>query len=331
MVSRPSFDPNAFTGHIREEDWKAITSDTNNPLLNRAIQAQFAPGSTFKPIEALAALETNTIDPNFAVHCAGGATFYGHFYRCDEKHGTLSLHNAIVHSCDTYFYTVGNKLGIDTLAEYGQMVGLGKKTGIDLPGEAEGLMPSSKWKLRTMREKWYAGETISVAIGQGALLETPIQMAYAIGGIAMGGVWYRPHLVKSATPPEPVRRADFKPENIATVISGMFGVVNEGGTGASAQVPGLAIAGKTGTAQRVSLELAKSGKVGELAKENGWFEGFAPADHPEIVVVALFEASGHGYTAAPIVRDVIKAYFDKKARQAMPKPQQMALFIKPDA
>lgn len=331
MVSRPSFDPNAFTGHIREEDWKAITSDPNNPLLNRAIQAQFAPGSTFKPIETLAALETNTIDPNFTVHCAGGATFYGHFYRCDEKHGTLNLHNAIVHSCDTYFYTVGNKLGIDTLAEYGQMVGLGKKTGIDLPGEAEGLMPSSKWKLRTMREKWYAGETISVAIGQGALLETPIQMAYAIGGIAMGGVWYRPHLVKTATPPEPVRRADFKPENIATVISGMYGVVNEGGTGASAQVPGLAIAGKTGTAQRVSLELAKSGKVGELAKENGWFEGFAPADHPEIVVVALFEASGHGYASAPIVRDVIKAYFDKKARQAMPKPQQMALFIKPDA
>ena len=156
-------------------------------------------------------------------------------------------------------------------------------------------------------------------------------MAYAIGGIAMGGVWYRPHLVKAATPPEPVRRANFKPENIATVISGMFGVVNEGGTGASAQVPGIAIAGKTGTAQLVSLELAKSGKVGALAKENGWFVGFAPADHPEIVVVALFESSGHGYAAAPIVRDVIKAYFDKKAREAMPKPQQTALFIKPGA
>lgn len=329
MVSRPTFDPNAFAGHIREDDWKAILNDPHNPMMNRAIQAQFAPGSTFKPIETLAALETDTIDPDFTVHCAGGATFYGHFYRCDEKHGTLNLHNAIVHSCDTYFYTVGNKLGIDKMAEYGQLVGLGKKTGIDLPGEAEGLMPSSKWKLRTMREKWYAGETISVAIGQGALLETPIQMAYAIGGIAMGGVWYRPHLVKTATPPEPVRRVNFRPENIATVISGMYGVVNEGGTGASAQVPGIAIAGKTGTAQRISLELAKSGKAGELARENGWFEGFAPADHPEIVVVALFESSSHGYAAAPIVRDVIKAYFDKKAREAMPKQQQMALFMRP--
>ena len=191
-------------------------------------------------------------------------------------------------------------------------------------------MPSTKWKLRTQREKWYAGETISVAIGQGALLETPIQMAYTIGGIAMGGVWYKPHLVKTAEPPEPVRRINFNPENIATVVSGMYGVVNEGGTGASAQVKGLDICGKTGTAQRVSLTLAKSGKVGkDLAKENGWFEAFAPRENPEIVVVALFEASGHGYSAAPIVRDIIKAYFDKKARRAMPKPEQTALFLKP--
>lgn len=330
MVSRPTFDPNAFMGHIRAEDWKAITSDPNNPMLNRAIQAQFAPGSTFKPIETMAALETGTIDPSFTVHCAGGATFYGHFYRCDEKHGTLNLHGAIVHSCDTYFYTVGNKLGIDKIAEYAQMVGLGRKTGIDLPGEAEGLVPSTKWKLRTQREKWYAGDTISVAIGQGALTVTPIQLASAIGGLAMGGVWYRPHLVKTTTPPEPVHRADFNPDNVNTVVSAMYGVVNEGGTGASAQVPGLDISGKTGTAQRVSLELAKSGKVGELAKETGWFVGFAPRDHPEIVVVALYEASGHGYSAAPIVRDVIKAYFDKKAREAMPKQQQMALFIRPE-
>ncbi len=165
MVSQPAFDPNAFTTRIRAQNWKDLTNDPNNPLMNRAIQAQFAPGSTFKPIETMAALETNTIDENFTVRCNGGATFYGHFYHCDEKHGTLNLHNAIVHSCDTYFYTLGNKLGIDNIAEYAQMAGLGKKTGIDLPGEAEGLMPSPKWKLRTQREKWYAGETISVAIG----------------------------------------------------------------------------------------------------------------------------------------------------------------------
>lgn len=162
------------------------------------------------------------------------------------------------------------------------------------------------------------------------MLVTPIQLASAIGGLASGGVWYRPHLVKSAGTPEPARRASFRPESIATVVNGMYGVVNEGGTGASAQVRGLEICGKTGTAQRVSLTLAKSGKVGtDLSKENGWFVGFAPKEHPEIVVVALFEASGHGYTAAPIVRDVIKSYFDKKARQSMTRDQQVALFLPP--
>jgi penicillin-binding protein 2 len=330
MVSRPAFDPNAFATRIRTADWKELTTDPNTPLMNRAIQAQFAPGSTFKPTVTLAALGSGTIDPNFTVHCGGGATFYGHFFRCDEKHGTLNLHGAIVHSCDTYFYTVGNKVGIDTLAEYGDMVGYGKKTGIDLPGEAEGLMPSSKWKLRTMREKWYAGETISVAIGQGAVLQTPIQLASIIGGIAMGGVWYKPHLVKSAAQAEPTRHADFRPEDVATVVSGMCGVVNEGGTGGSAAVPGLEICGKTGTAQRVSLTLAKSGKVGsELAKENGWFVGFAPRENPEIVVAALWENVGHGYAAAPIVRDVIKSYFDKKLRLTQAKQPTMALLSRP--
>ncbi len=330
MVSRPTFDPNLFTTRIRAEDWKGITNDPNDPLLNRAIQAQFAPGSTFKPFVTIAALESGTIDPNFSVRCGGGATFYGHFYRCDVTHGPLDLHGAIVHSCDTYFYTVGNMLGIDKMAEYAQIAGLGKKTGIDLPNENEGLIPSTKWKLRTQREKWYAGETISAAIGQGAVLVTPIQLAVAIGGLANGGVWYKPHMVKLAAQPEPVRRADFRQENIATVVSGMYGVVNEGGTGSSAQVAGLEICGKTGTAQRISLALAKSGKAGgDLAKENGWFVGFAPRQNPEIVVVALFEASGHGYAAAPIVRDVIKSYFDKKARMGIPKAPQLALFQRP--
>ena len=333
MVSRPAFDPNIFTTRIRTEDWKGLANDPNNPLMNRAIQAQFAPGSTFKPIITLAALETGTIDENFTVHCAGGAMFYGAFRRCDEKHGTLDLHRAIVHSCDTYFYTVGDKLGIDKIAQYATMAGLGSKTGVDLPEEKEGLVPSPRWKLRTMHDKWYAGETISVAIGQGALEVTPIQLAYAIGGIANGGVWFKPHLVKTAGAPAPVRRVDFRPENLAAVISGMYGVVNEGGTGSSAQIKGIDVCGKTGTAQRISLELAKSGKaVGDLAKENGWFVGFAPRENPEIVVVALYEASTHGYSAAPIVRDVIKSYFDKKARLAQEsglRAQQEMLFERP--
>jgi penicillin-binding protein 2 len=328
MVSRPTFDPNVFTTKIKADDWKGLLNDPDKPLLNRAIQAQFAPGSTFKPIVTMAGLETGTIDENFTVHCSGGANFYGAFRHCDEKHGTLDLHRAIVHSCDTYFYTVGDKLGIDRIAEYATMTGLGKKTGVDLPGELEGTVPSTKWKLRTQHDKWYAGETISVAIGQGALTVTPIQLASAIGGISNGGVWFKPHLVKMAAPAEPTRRVEFRPENLATVVSGMYGVVNEGGTGSSAQIPGITVCGKTGTAQRISLELAKSGKAaGDLARENGWFVGFAPRDNPEIVVVALYEASTHGYSAAPIVRDVIKSYFDKKIRMAQPSPASLSALI----
>jgi penicillin-binding protein 2 len=333
MVSRPIFDPNMFTTRIRTEDWKGLTNNPDNPLMNRAIQAQLAPGSTFKPIMTMAALETGTIDERFTVHCAGGAMFYGAFRKCDVVHGTLDLHQAIVKSCDTYFYTVGDKLGIDKIAEYATLAGFGAKTGVDLPDEKEGLVPSAKWKVRAMHDKWYAGETISVAIGQGALTVTPIQLAYAIGGIANGGVWFKPHLVKTAGAPEPVRRAEFRTENLATVVSGMYGVVNEGGTGSSAQIKGIEVCGKTGTAQRISLEFAKSGKAaGDLAKENGWFVGFAPRENPEIVVVALFEASTHGYSAAPIVRDVIKSYFDKKTRLAQPsvlRAQQATLFQQP--
>lgn len=330
MVSRPAFDPNLFTGRLRQSDWNDLINNPDKPLLNRAIQAQFAPGSTFKPIVTLAALETKTIDETFSVRCNGVAEFYGTTFHCDAKHGLLDLHHAIVESCDIYFYNVGNKLGIDKIAEYAQMVGIGKRTGIDLPNEAEGLMPSPKWKLRVQRDKWYAGETIPVAIGQGAVTVTPIQLASAIGGLVSGGVWYQPHLIKSGVPVEPQRRADFDAENIATIVSGMCGVVNEGGTGAGAHIDGIEVCGKTGTAQRISLSLAKSGKaLGDLGKENGWFVGFAPRQNPEIVVVALYEASQHGYLAAPIVRDVIKAYFDKKTRLSRVAQPQMALFARP--
>lgn len=326
MVSRPAFDPNLFTRRISRTDWKELTENPDNPLMNRAIQAQFAPGSTFKPIVSMAGLEDGMLEPSTTVHCPGSATFYGHTFKCDEIHGTVDLHHAIVHSCDVFFFTVGNRMGIDRIAEYGQLAGIGKKTGIDLPNEKDGLMPSPKWKLRAQREKWYAGETISVAIGQGAVTVTPIQLASALGGLVSGGVWYKPHLVKGAHI-DPPRRADFHPENVATVVSGMCGVVNEGGTGASAAIPGLEICGKTGTAQRISNDLAKSNKaLAAVMKDNGWFVGFAPRENPEIVVVALWEGGGKGAFSAPIVRDVIKAYFDKKARLARPGPAQLSLF-----
>jgi penicillin-binding protein 2 len=330
MLSRPSFDPNLFTGRIRTEDWKALTENPETPLFNRAIRAQLAPGSTFKPIVSLAALETGTIDPSFTVRCTGGVTLYNHLYKCDLIHGPLDLHGAIVKSCDSYFYTVGSKMPIDKIAEYANMAGIGKKTGIDLPNEAEGLMPSTSWKIRSQHEKWYAGETISVAIGQGQVSVTPIQLATAIGGLSQGGVWYKPHLVKTPGSGEIVRRADFSANNLATVISGMCGVVNEGGTGATARLESIEICGKTGTAQRISLELAKSGKAqGDLSKENGWFVGFAPRENPEIVVVALYEASGAGFLAAPIVRDIIKAHFDKKVRLSRNAVPPIALLLNP--
>lgn len=319
MVSRPAYDPNRFAGRIRSADWKDLLTNPQKPLLNRAIQAQLAPGSTFKPIMALAGLEEGVIDENFRVHCSGGASFYGRYFKCHLKggHGSVDLKKAIAQSCDVFFYTVGNKLGIDNIAKYAEMAGLGSKTGIDLPHEAEGLVPSSKWKLRNFREKWYAGETISVSIGQGALIVTPLQLAHAIGGIATGGVWTKTHLVKDTTGAgEAATRGDVKIENILKVIDGMYAVVNEGGTGVRARLAGLDVCGKTGTAQLASNEVLKGTSAGRSMKDNAWFVGFAPKSSPEIVVVALFESGEHGNLAAPIVRDVIKAYFDKRQRNA---------------
>ncbi len=318
MVSRPAFDPNKFIGHISNRDWNAINSNPEHPLMNRAIQAQFAPGSTFKPIVALAALETGTIDENTAVHCPGYVTLYGHTYHCWDKkgHGTLSLHNGIVHSCDTYFFTIGNKAGIDNMALYADMVGFGHATGVDLPGEAVGGVPSPAQVLHTYHRKWYAGETPSVAIGQGDLKVTPIQLARAIGGLAEGGVWHVPHLVKHDAIAGKVTQWPLDPVHVQDVVDGMYGVINEAGTGAQSVIPGLDFCGKTGSAQLASVDVAKAAaaqhETGLL--DNAWFVGFAPRRAPEIVVVALFEHGVHGNLAGPIVRDVVKAYFDKKTR-----------------
>jgi penicillin-binding protein 2 len=317
MVSSPAYDPNRFAGRIRLSDWKEIRDNPDNPLLNRAIQSRLAPGSTFKPVMALAGLEEGVITPDFRVRCGGGASFYGRWFKCHKSggHGTVDLERAIAVSCDVFFYTVGNKLGIDKIAKYATLAGFGAKTGIDLPHEAAGLVPSTQWKMRTFRQKWYAGETISVAIGQGALEVSPLQLAHAIGGIATGGVWQKPHMLLNDGGREPATRADLKMENIMKVIDGMWAVVNAGGTGGKARLPGLEVCGKTGTAQLASNEVLKGTALGKTMKDNAWFVGFAPRQSPEIVVVALLEAGLHGDMAAPPVRDVIKAYFDKKARR----------------
>lgn len=315
MVSRPTFDPNRFTGRISRKDWIEIANDKDKPLLNRAIQAQLAPGSTFKPIMSIAGLQEGVVDDKTEFFCPGGASFYGHYFACHVKtgHGAISLHRAIAQSCDVYFYNVGNRLGIDNIAKYADVAGIGRKTGIDLPNETQGTMPSTKWKLRLSRQKWYAGETISVAIGQGAVTVSPLQIVSALGGLGVGAVWYKPHLLRDEAPVL-LRRGDFKPGNLQQVISGMYAVVNEGGTGRAAQLPNVKVCGKTGTAQVASTERTKGAKLGSAMANNVWFVAFAPMEKPEIAVVALFENGVESYNAVPIVRDVLKAYFDKKAR-----------------
>jgi penicillin-binding protein 2 len=335
MVSHPSFDPNDFAKRIDPKEWNDLMSDPMKPLMNKAIQAQLAPGSVFKIIMATAVLETGTITPDFIVHCGGAVTIYGHLYHDwvfekHKAHGAVNIHAAIRESCDVFFYTMGKMLGIDKIVYFARGLGLGARTGVDLPSEAPGLIPSPEWVQRVFKHKWYAGETISVAIGQGAVAVTPIQLAHTIGGIAMGGVLHRPHVAfqdqlraLGVDPPD-TSPHDFplSEDTIAAVKSGMWAVVNEGGgTGGAARCPGIDISGKTGTAQVVSQALQQSAKSSEY-RNTAWFVGYAPSDKPEIVVAALVQRGEHSTVAVPIVRDVIKAYFDKKTGPTPPAGQR---------
>jgi penicillin-binding protein 2 len=302
--------------------------------MNKAIQAQLAPGSVFKIVMAAAALETGTIKPDFIVHCAGSVTIYGHLYHDwvfekHKSHGDVNVHSAIRESCDVFFYTIGKMLGIDKIDYFARGLGLGARTGIDLPSEAPGMIPSPEWVQRVFKRKWYAGETISVAIGQGADAVTPLQVAHTIGGIAMGGVFNRPHVAfpeqlraLGDDPPDMSPRTfPLSDDTIAAVKSGMWAVVNEGGgTGGAARCPGVDVSGKTGTAQVVSQALRDSAHNAEF-KNTAWFVGYAPSDNPEIVVAALVQQGEHSTVAVPVVRDVILAYFDKKHGPNPPQNQ----------
>jgi penicillin-binding protein 2 len=312
MVSRPTFDPNDFAVRIPASEWARLNTDPQTPLLNRAIQAQLAPGSVFKVVMATAMLESKAIPANYTVYCPGYATFYGRVFHCDHTHGEVDLHKGIVASCDVYFYNVGKLLGIDRISTYASGLGLGQRTGIDLPGEEPGLVPSEEWSERVNHHKWYPGSTISVAIGQGAVTATPVQLARMIAAIANGGTLIRPHFLKNATD---VKSASFplSQDTVEQVTDGMWGVVNEpdGTTSGQVKLQNIDFSGKTGTAQVESFDLQH--KLGKKLKENGWFVGFAPRRNPEIVVAALVQSGGWGSTsAAPIVRDVVKAYYDKK-------------------
>ena len=313
MVSRPTFSPKDFAVRVPAAEWAALNADPETPLLNRAVQGQLAPGSVFKIVMATAMLESKTVPQNFSVFCGGHAEFYGRTFHCwrPAGHGVTDLHRAIVDSCDVFFYTLGQRLGIDKIHEYGTGLGLGRRTGIDLPSEEPGLMPSEEWVQRVYHHKWYAGETISVAIGQGSVMVTPVQMVRMIAAVANGGDLVQPHLLKSFA-----AKADHFPLNddtVEQVTQGMYGVINEGGTGASLKLQNIEFSGKSGTAQLMSYDAGN--KLGKKGKEtNGWFVGYAPRRNPEIVVAAVIQGSSEhgGTTAGPVVRDIVKAFYDKK-------------------
>jgi penicillin-binding protein 2 len=320
MVSHPALDPNDFAVRISAGDWKSLNEDRQKPLLNRAIQAQLAPGSVFKIITATAMLEDKNPPESFTTFCPGYGTFYGRQFKCwvfgKSSHGVVGLHKAILESCDIFFYNAGMRLGIDRLSYYGSKLGLGRKTGIDLPEELPGLMPSAEWVERVFHRKWYAGETISVSTGQGAVTTTPLQLARTIGGIAMGGVFKQPHLLKDA-PNVGEERFQLSEPTVEKLTDAMYGVVNEGGTGAALKLAGVELSGKSGTAQVIGYSTRE--RVGKQKKfeDNAWFVGYAPRRNPEIVVCVLVQESGkHGGEAAgPVVKEVIKAYYDKKNKK----------------
>jgi penicillin-binding protein 2 len=313
MVSRPTFDPNDFAVRVPKEEWQSLNTDKRTPLLNRAIQAQLAPGSVFKIVMATAMLESKQISENFTAYCPGYANFYGRTFHCwrPQGHGVVGLHAAIVDSCDVFFYNVGKLLGIDTISHYASGLGLGKRTGIDLPSEEPGLMPSEEWVERVYHHKWYAGETISVAVGQGAVTVTPIQLARMAAAVASGGTLVQPHLLKNFVNSK-VDHFPISDNTVEQVTQGLYGVVNEGGgTGYHLRLQNIDLCGKSGTAQLMSYDAAK--RLGTKTMD-GWFVGFAPRRNPEIVIAAIVQDTmEHGGEAAgPVVRDIVKAYFDKK-------------------
>jgi penicillin-binding protein 2 len=328
LVSKPSYDPNAFAGGVSAATWKALTTDTWRPLQDRAISGQYPPGSTYKAIVAAAALQEKVISTGGLVYCPGHFTLGRRTYRCWKKegHGAMSLRDALIQSCDVYFYTAGLKLGIDRLAFFARGFSLGRRTGIALPGEQSGLVPTAAWKETRFGEPWGAGETVSASIGQGFNLTTPLQLAVAYAAIANGGRVVRPRLILSQQDPDGQLVPGPAPEirstvpvsekNLALVRDALTGVVEEPrGTGGRARVPGMHVAGKTGTAQVVHMRHTEDLEEDEVPlkyRDHAWFVAFAPADAPQIVVAVLNEHGGHGGSAAaPIAQRVLARWSEK--------------------
>ena len=327
ITSKPSFNPNLFAAGISSENWRTLVSDEWHPLQNRSIHGQYPPGSTYKMVTALAGLEEGVIKPDTTIYCPGHFKLGRGRYRCWKKsgHGSMNLHDALVQSCDVYFYTIGHRLGIDTIAKYAQRFGLGSSTRLGLSREKRGLIPTTQWKLLNKKEPWQLGETISASIGQGYNLVTPIQQVIMMAAMANGGTLLKPYLVKRIEGPDGQVQKEFfpeitgqvgvKPEYLEQVRMAMRGVVNEPrGTGKKSRMKNIIVSGKTGTAQVVRMksneELEKGEAIPFKYQDHAWFVAFAPYEKPEIAVAIIVEHGGHGgATAGPIAGKLFKKYF----------------------
>jgi penicillin-binding protein 2 len=330
MISRPAFDPNVFATRFSQDTWEGLVRDPKHPLQNRVSLSKFAPGSVFKIVMAIAALEDGIAGPRRGDVCTGGWRFGERTYQCwairKGGHGYVKLREAIIHSCNVYFYRLGNEMGIERISRWAHLLGFGQPTGIDLPHEEAGTVPDPEWKQRTMPRDpvWHPGETISVSIGQGALEVTPLQMAVFAAAVGNGGTVWRPHLIRAREIREgvqdqerndvPVRSVPLQARTLEVIKDAMWGVVNDLGTGARAQIAGRDVCAKTGTAQvfRASRDI-DADKLPKDKRDHSWFVGFAPRDHPQIAWAVFVQNGGHGgTTAAPIARAVLERFFSKK-------------------
>lgn len=328
MVSKPSFEP--FTRKITPEEWKALLENPYHPLTNKCIQGQYPAGSVFKIITAIAGLESGIITPNTTFRCTGAFPYGNREFRCwkEHGHGTLSLHRAIAESCDVYFYQLGLKLGVDLIAHYAKEFGLGKLTGISLPHEKSGIVPSSAWKKKRFGVPWYSGETVSFSVGQGYLSTTPLQLLMLISGVANGGKRVLPQVVERIEdiygkvlkeyPPVELGKANVSQKTLAVVQDALKGAVNDPhGTGSACLLKDIKVAGKTGTAQVVALpgdfKRGDTSRIPQKFRDHAWFVAYAPVEDPKIAVAVLVEHGGFGaYAAAPIAKKVIEQYLTPK-------------------
>jgi len=319
LASTPGYDPNVFTASVSPTTWRGLVTDPRKPLHDRAIGSFYAPGSTFKVLMSIAGLETGAITPSTTVYCGGSAFFYDRNFLCWKKggHGTVAVHQALVHSCNVFYYTLGRKLGIDAISKYAKMFRIGELTGIDLPGETRGNPPSAEWKQKTRKEPWYPGDTISISIGQGLLAVTPTQMASMMSAVANGGTFVQPHLARGASVAS--EKLPVAAGTLAIVRDALADVVEEG-TATKAQLGPISVAGKTGTAQVFKKSAGiDADKLDKNERDHAWFVGYAPADKPEIAFAIVIEHGGHGgTTAAPVARKVLEVFFEDR----LPKKEE---------